>query len=815
MALNVSRAIKAMRPRRARFPLRFRRRIPTMGAQVSAVGEPAKANASEPAKANEGVAELIKSVNDDLRDSQVELTFFLGVALFVIVTTLGVSDRDILLGMRVKLPILGLEIDLLSFLLGAPLLLVTLHLALLLKFVRLRRKTIEVRQRIDAVADSAEAERLENEVASNFVTQSKFGARRRASAKGAIGVDAWLNRVVFSICLTVLPLFALLATLVRGLAVHNSRLTYVHDVFLAIDVALVAYAWSRTKSRAWSIATAALATVLYWLVVLTATVPNSALDAVGASLGPLSREVPGFGGTTSHRAFVLTALLLESDLDMTTRRPAFFGLSRNIVVVDDRTLLSAEDRSRFRDGEPSPPPGSAARSFRGRDLRYARLDRDDLRGVDFTAATIAGANLEGADLRWVQFGCVTRPNSFLATSRDGSGSTRILFNAVLSFLWPNVRYNKESADDCGNARGTNFDKTDLRHILFRSSETSTFQAETSTSQEMSFSESTFIESKLDSDDCTHLNFSLSDFTRASLVETSFDFSNVSGATFFAADLTDSSFVATEAVLTDFNEARLIFVSFADASLVASRFSGASIIGCLFDRADLKAAIMAPLASRDASINRVAPTSDATTTVATTLWWVTAPLPEELSWADLTGLKVAPPALDMVNSIRATLQERNGSSSEDKRINDISAPDEQTRDKVLRNAQGWKTYAAMLSRNANDENFRNGVKSIYEKEVCDDLEFLRVFLALERRRVPGLYDTSTPIYVKDARSYVSDPVVSNLETIEEVDNLTNDLGYVDLGAEFDEAVIPEWIDVLSTLKHARESIVECVSDGRIK
>ena len=40
-------------------------------------------------RAIDRAAELIKSVNDDLRDSQVELTFFLGAALFVIVTTLG------------------------------------------------------------------------------------------------------------------------------------------------------------------------------------------------------------------------------------------------------------------------------------------------------------------------------------------------------------------------------------------------------------------------------------------------------------------------------------------------------------------------------------------------------------------------------------------------------------------------------------------------------------------------------------------------------------------------------------------------------
>ena len=46
-------------------------------------------------------------------------------------------------------------------------------------------------------------------------------------------------------------------------------------------------------------------------------------------------------------------------------------------------------------------PGERVVRLRGRDLRFARLDRSDLHQADLTGANLDGASLAGADLRGV------------------------------------------------------------------------------------------------------------------------------------------------------------------------------------------------------------------------------------------------------------------------------------------------------------------------------------------------------------------------------------------------------------------------------
>src|SRR5437868_1868635 len=63
------------------------------------------------------VTSVITSTNADLSQSRSELAFFLASILFVLVTTLSISDRDLLFGSRVQLPLLGLTMSFDAFLL--------------------------------------------------------------------------------------------------------------------------------------------------------------------------------------------------------------------------------------------------------------------------------------------------------------------------------------------------------------------------------------------------------------------------------------------------------------------------------------------------------------------------------------------------------------------------------------------------------------------------------------------------------------------------------------------------------------------------
>jgi hypothetical protein len=74
---------------------------------------------------------------------------------------------------------------------------------------------------------------------------------------------------------------------------------------------------------------------------------------------------------------------------------ALFGLfPRNLVVADGDLGLGG-----------GTGPARRTISLRGRDLRFARLDRVDLRGADLTGANLDGASLTGADLRGVRLRC--------------------------------------------------------------------------------------------------------------------------------------------------------------------------------------------------------------------------------------------------------------------------------------------------------------------------------------------------------------------------------------------------------------------------
>ena len=118
-------------------------------------------------------AELIKTTNEDLAHTRTELFFFVGTIAFIVASTLGIGDRDLLVGTHVRLPILDVSIGFDEFLLGAPLLVLAVHFTLLLKFHRLRVKCVRISAQLAEIArvDKAAAENLELRTVSNFLTQ--------------------------------------------------------------------------------------------------------------------------------------------------------------------------------------------------------------------------------------------------------------------------------------------------------------------------------------------------------------------------------------------------------------------------------------------------------------------------------------------------------------------------------------------------------------------------------------------------------------------------------------------------------------------
>jgi uncharacterized protein YjbI with pentapeptide repeats len=149
-----------------------------------------------------------------------------------------------------------------------------------------------------------------------------------------------------------------------------------------------------------------------------------------------------YPGEPLHRAFARVALV------GLTRSAAFSGVPdevagrqeswfSNQLIVTDQDLAHTERRD------------AVHRSFRGRDLEGAILNRSDLSGADFTGAHLKGAQLSHAILKDVHFGCLD------TTNIDTSGEAEALAFQTGCVDLRNVRYqgqlntqNQVSASSC-------------------------------------------------------------------------------------------------------------------------------------------------------------------------------------------------------------------------------------------------------------------------------------------------------------------------------------------------------------------------------
>src|SRR5207244_1193032 len=98
--------------------------------------------------------------------------------------------------------------------------------------------------------------------------------------------------------------------------------------------------------------------------------------------------------------FVLPFLSARSD-------GTLFGVFRRNIVVTDSDLIE----------ENKAEGGDKRLKLRGRDLRYAKLDRTDMRGADLTGAALDGASLVGANLEDAWLTCAEMDRLLLANDR--------------------------------------------------------------------------------------------------------------------------------------------------------------------------------------------------------------------------------------------------------------------------------------------------------------------------------------------------------------------------------------------------------------
>lgn len=353
---------------------------------------------------------LLEAVNHSSDTAHTGWLIFLAVMTYLVIAVAGVTHKDLLLQTPVGLPILQVPIQLAQFFQFAPIVLVLMHLGLVSQLTLLARETLEFDHAIRLLeATDNRTHPLRLEMNNFFFVQAIAGPHRSAVMSVFLHAMSWLTIVV-------LPVVLLLYIQVVFLPYHEVGITWTHRVALVLDIAMLVsigvflmraetsflQAFFRTTvAHPWNfLATVILLGIVALFSFFVATVPGEALDRLTrAAVGMKVSDEEGADRKLSA-GFMMPFMTGQSD-------GALFGIFRRNLVVTDTDLVIDKEQTT---GEPS-------MSLRGRDLRYAKLDRSDLHQVDLTGADLQEASLVGTDLTGAWLQCADLNELLLSADR--------------------------------------------------------------------------------------------------------------------------------------------------------------------------------------------------------------------------------------------------------------------------------------------------------------------------------------------------------------------------------------------------------------
>lgn len=562
---------------------------------------------------------LLQAVNDNSEIAHTGWLIFLAVVAYFCIAVAGVTHTDLLLNSAVALPIMQVSIDLTRFFLFAPVLVVFLHFGILMQLTVLARKVLEFDAAVRPLeTTSRRTHPLRLELHSFFFTQLLAGPERSALYGSFLHGMFWLSVIG-------LPILVILYIQIVFLPYHDVTTTWAHRLALLADalvlVCIGVFLGSRSTSffRAfWRTAsyrplgfllTAVMLIGIVLFSFFVATVPGEALDRYTRTLqlpGTQSEPAAQASSVAGDRTtFALTALFFGSGEGAGTGwiRSLF---NRNLVVTDEDVLRHArrdQKGGKESTGDDTGDMSEAVRvSLRGRDLRFAVLDRSVFRRVDFTGADLDGASLVRADLRGAKLSC-SDFDDVLKGKRDRVTSCTRLAGADLS--------------------RANLAGTDLKFALMPGA-------------------------KLENADLVDADLRYAQLTGAKFAGATLRRANLSGSV----DLMGANFLGADLQGADLTGAKLHGAEFPGASLEGAQLNfahafGANFQGAMLDGVSFNAARLQGADFTDASLR-------GTDLSAATLWSTTPPTLEKLESADISQARIRPMDETEINQVRVAI-----------------------------------------------------------------------------------------------------------------------------------------------------------------
>ena len=324
----------------------------------------------------------------------------------------GVSHEDLLLEKAVHLPILGVPIPQVQFFQFAPIFLLLFHLGLISQLVLLARKTLEFDSSVRQLEPTRRRTHpLRLELHNFFFVQGIAGPHRSAIMSLFLHSMSWLT-------LAILPVVLLLFIQMSFLPYHDAVITWTHRIALLLDIGVLILIgvfltraetsffqafWRTSISHPFSLLmTATVLTFVAIFSFVVGTIPGENLDIAVRKMFRLdAKQKAAHGGPAYLHGFTIPFLWGSAD-------GSLFGFFHRNLIVTDIDLVVDKDVT----------PGERSLSLRGRDLRFAKLDRSDLHQADMTGVNLQGASLVGTDLSRVRLNCQDETELLLGEGRD-------------------------------------------------------------------------------------------------------------------------------------------------------------------------------------------------------------------------------------------------------------------------------------------------------------------------------------------------------------------------------------------------------------
>lgn len=542
---------------------------------------------------------LLEAVNRSSDMAHTGWLIFLGVMAYLMIAVAGVTHRELLLDQPVQLPIFNIQVPQVQFFIFAPVLLVLFHLGIVTQLVLLARKTLEFDLAVQQLESSSRRTHpLRLELHNFFYVQAIAGSHRSIIMGAFLHGMSWLTLVA-------IPVLLLLFVQMKFLPYHDVAVTWAHRIALSVDILMMLLigvflvrpevsffsALGRTIiSHPMSVM---ITSVIFGIVTLfsyfVATVPGETLDRY------VSQYLIGDQAQTAS-AGTGGPLVMGFALPFSITRPdgSLFGVFHRNLIVSDVDLVPDDQVT----------AGEVTISLRGRDLRFARLERVDLHQADLTEANLDGASLAGSDLRDIRFQCAD----------------------VTIYLLTNDRARAR----CPSARGANFSDANLQGSQLRGLD--------------------LTGARLDSADLRKAAMSFSVLVRSSFNAAQMQMADLSGGV----KAQGASFVVANLEGADLNGAQLQAANFSNAVMPASVLSYAQLEGAKLWEANLEGAEIIAAQLRGADFTR------ARLNLADLRWstiWDALPPPLELlERADFSSVTIQQMTDEQLEKLKATLTE---------------------------------------------------------------------------------------------------------------------------------------------------------------